>query len=325
MIGFAVIALIVTLFLVPFWVRRARAHKLVAVDVHKKKSKVAKLGGLCVVTGFLVGVLAFVALDVFVNKSVDLLHLFAALCSILIAAFIGLADDILGWKIGLRQWHKVVLMILAALPIVVLNVGESLIHIPFLGAVNIGLLFPLAVVPLAIIGASNGFNMLAGFNGLEAGMGILILSTLGWLSYIRDYTVAAVLSFCMVGALLAFLIFNWYPARIFPGDTLTYPVGTLIAVVAILGNIEKFALILFIPYFIEFFLKARGRMQKESFGKLKKDGSLTNRYEKWYGLEHVMITVWEKSKFKATEQRVVLGLFALQLVFVIGVLTTYYI
>jgi len=132
---------------------------------------------------------------------------------------------------------------------VVLNVGESIIHIPFLGAVNIGLLFPLVVVPLAIIGASNGFNMLAGFNGLEAGMGILILSILGWLSYIRDYTVAAVLSFCMVGALLAFLIFNWHPARIFPGDTLTYPVGTLIAVVAILGNIEKFALILFIPIF----------------------------------------------------------------------------
>ncbi len=50
----------------------------------------------------------------------------------------------------------------------------------------------------------------------------------------------------MVGALLAFLWFNWYPAKVFPGDTLTYSVGALVACIAILGDMEKIAVILFI-------------------------------------------------------------------------------
>src|SRR3989344_2780262 len=77
--------------------------------------------------------------------------------------------------------------------------------------------------------------------------------------------IAVIIAACAFMALLAFFIFNKHPAHIFPGDTLTYPIGTIIAIIAILGNIEKFALILFIPYLIEGLLKARGKMQKESF------------------------------------------------------------
>jgi len=322
---FAVIALIVTMFVIPFWIRRARKHKLVAKDINKIKASAAELGGLCVVIGFLAGILCFVAYDVFVNNSsASLVHLFAGLCSILIATLIGLSDDILGWKLGFKQWHKVLLSILAALPIVVINAGESLITIPFLGQINVGLFFPLLFVPIGIVGASNGFNMIAGFNGLEAGMGVLILSALGWIAYSLNQSIAAIFAFCMVGALIGFLFFNWYPAKIFPGDSLTYPVGTAIALVAILGNIEKSALIIFIPYFIEFILKARGRFQKESFGKPKKDGSLTNRYDKWYGLEHVMISFWEYTRFKSTEQKVVIGLLCIQCCFIGLSFASYY-
>ncbi|MDP2841599.1 MAG: hypothetical protein Q8O17_04910 [Candidatus Methanoperedens sp.] len=41
---------------------------------------------------------------------------------------------------------------------------------PFLGTLDIGLLYPLLIIPIGMIGASNAFNMLAGYNGLEAGM-----------------------------------------------------------------------------------------------------------------------------------------------------------
>jgi len=165
--------------------------------------------------------------------------------------------------------------------------------------------------------------MIAGFNGLETGMGILILSTLGLLAFDQGSIVGTVLALSMLGALLGFFCYNWYPSSIFPGDSLTYPVGTLIAIIAIIANIETFALILFIPYFFEFVLKARGKLQKESFGKLTEHGTLTNRYDKWYGIEHIMISFWKNSRFKATEQKVVLSIFGIECCFIFFTLFLY--
>ena len=64
----------------------------------------------------------------------------------------------------------------------------------------------------------------------------------------------------MVGALIGFYIYNKFPAKVFPGDILTYSVGALIAGMAILGNFEKIAVFVFIPYIIETILKSRGKL-----------------------------------------------------------------
>ena len=141
-------AMVVTAFILPFWIRGALEHGLVSKDVHKRGKHAANIGGLCIIAGFLAGVLFFVGYQIFVKgDAIATGYLFAALCSILIATVLGFADDILGWKIGLRQWHKVVLSLGVALPMVVLNAGESMMRIPFIGQVNIGLLFPLVVIP----------------------------------------------------------------------------------------------------------------------------------------------------------------------------------
>src|SRR3989338_8334524 len=100
----------------------------------------------------------------------------------------------------------------------------------------------------------------------------------------------------MVAALIAFYIFNKYPAKVFPGDTLTYPVGALIAVIAILGNMEKIAIFFFIPYILETILKLRGGLKKESFAKLNEKGTLEMPYKKIYGLEHLAIKILQKIK-----------------------------
>ncbi len=96
--------------------------------------------------------------------------------------------------------------------------------LPFIGTIDIGLLYPLLIIPIGIIGASNAFNMLAGYNGLEAVMGVVILSTLGLIAYSIGNTVAVVISVTIttISALIALLYFNKYPAKVFPGDTLTY-------------------------------------------------------------------------------------------------------
>lgn len=309
------LSLVLTLVVLPYWIRRAREHKLVSRDVHKPKAKpVADIGGIIVSFGAIIGILLFIAVTVFIKKGDSMYYLLAAVASLLIATLIGLVDDILGWKLGIRQYQKTILSVLIAMPIVVINAGQSTMNLPIFGQVNLGLLYPLLLVPLGIIGAANGFNMLAGYNGLEAGMGIIILSALGFLAWVVDKYPAMLIAYCFVAALVAFIVFNKYPAKVFGGNTLTYSVGAAIAIVAILGDLEKFAVILFIPYFLEFVLKIRGLLQKESFARPLKDGSLVNRYDKWYGVEHIAVSFLRKIKGRAFEYEVVMVILLLEFI-----------
>jgi UDP-N-acetylglucosamine--dolichyl-phosphate N-acetylglucosaminephosphotransferase len=60
----------------------------------------------------------------------------------------------------------------------------------------------------------------------------------------------------MFGALLAFLHYNWYPARVFMGDTGTLSIGAVIASAVIVGNYELAGVIVILPYTLDFFVKA---------------------------------------------------------------------
>jgi len=240
----------------------------------------------------------------------------------MIALLIGFTDDILGWKLGLRQRDKIFLSFLIPIPLMVVNSGHSLMNIPFLGPIEFGLLYPLVIIPVAIIGTSNAFNMLAGYNGLEAGMGVIILSALGYMTLTSGTGWVTVIAICMIVSLLSFLFFNWYPAKVFPGDTLTYPVGASIGIIAILGNIEKFALCLFGLYFIEFLLKARGKFEEQSFSKVGKDGTLSHN-GKWFTIPHIAISILGKLKIKAKEKAVVSTILLLQLALA-GITILYY-
>ena len=282
-----------TLFVIPFWIRKARQENLVGKDMHKQnKNEVAEGGGVSVMFGFSIGVLLYLAINTFYfQRSEFLVSIFAILTTLFIATMLGSIDDLLGWKKGLSKSMRIVMMLFAAIPLMVINAGESIL----LG-IDFGLVFPLFLIPLGIVGAATTFNFLAGYNGLEASQGILILSALSVVTFLTGNSWLSVIALCMVAALTAFYIFNKYPAKIFPGDTLTYPVGALIAVIAILGNIEKIAIFFFIPYILETILKLKGWLRKESFAKLNKDGSLELPYTKMYGLEHLAIKILKKIK-----------------------------
>lgn len=313
LISFAV-SFLVAYLLMPPWIRAAKRAGLVGKDMNKFfKPEVAEVGGIAAVAGFISGVLIYVAISTFYfHSNPYLTFILAVVATVLLATLVGIIDDVLGWKVGLKQWHKPLLTLPAALPLMVVNAGESAMELPFFGSVDFGVLYPLVIIPLAVTGAANGFNMLAGYNGLEAGMGIIILGTMGIVAWQTKVSWVAVLAFCMVFALLAFLRYNWFPAKVFPGNIMTYSVGALLACVAILANQEKIALLLFLPYFADFFLPLRKKMKVEAFAKPNADNSLEMPYEKIYDMAHFAIFALKKIKSKVYETDVVLFIFSLE-------------
>lgn len=310
------LGLFVAFFSLPFWIKRARKVGLVGRDMNKIRGDAAEGGGIAVILGFIIGILAYIGIKTFYFKVNDVLvQIFALLSVVLIISFVGIIDDILGWKMGLSKITRLLLLAIASFPLIVINAGESEIM-----GVNLGLIFPLILIPIGVVGASATFNFLAGYNGLEASQGGIILFALSVIAYLNGMNWLAIIAGVMICSLFAFYIFNKHPAKIFPGNILTYAVGALIAGIAILGNMEKIAVFFFIPYIIETGLKARGKLKKESYAKVNADTSLEMPYNKIYGLEHLAIYILKKIKKskKVYEKEVVYLINAFQILIIIA-------
>lgn len=310
------ISFFVTFLALPYWIKKCNQFGLTGKDVHKfKKTLVAEGGGLMVLLGVVFGILVYIAFQTFyLGNQENMVEIFALLCVLFIAGGLGIIDDLLGWKKGLSRRVRIGIMVFAAIPLMVINAGES----SMLG-IEFGLLYPLFFIPLGVMVVTTTFNFLAGYNGLEATQGILLLSALGIVTYVTGNPYLSIIAVCGVASLVAFLIFNIIPARVFPGDALTYSIGAMIAGIVILGNIEKIAVFFFIPYILETGLKLRGKLVKESFGKVNSDGSLEMPYDKIYGLEHLAILILKKFKpsKKTYEGEIVLLINAFQLIVIV--------
>lgn len=255
---------------------RLQRAGIVGRDLHKLgQSDVAEMGGLAVVAGTGVGISVALAMTRFfgVLKDADPTLLLAALATVLLTALIGIVDDLL----GMRQLAKAFLPAVAALPLMALRAGHTTLVIPFLGAVRFGVFYPLVLVPIGLMVAANAVNMLAGFNGLETGMGLVAVGFLVVIAAMLHETTALLILLAGGGALLGILLFNWYPARILVGDVGTLSIGALIATAVIVGNFEAAGLILLIPYVIDFLFKAVHRFPtrgSEWACELREDGKL---------------------------------------------------
>jgi UDP-N-acetylglucosamine--dolichyl-phosphate N-acetylglucosaminephosphotransferase len=304
---------------VPWFIPRLLKAKISGRDMNKKrKNVVAEMGGLVVVGGFLIGVLLAIGLYSFgiFGIDMDLPDVLAGLSVVLAMGLIGIIDDLL----DLRQGVKAVLPLFAALPLVAINAGVTNMDLPFFGTVDFGLLYPLVLVPLAITGAANATNMLAGFNGLEAGLGVIMCSTLGFVALGLGNTEGAVLSFAMAGALLAFLFYNWYPARILIGDVGTLSIGAVVAVSVIVGDMEKAGVILIIPFVLELVLKARGGFKQPSWCDFKNGRLYCRDGGRVYGLGRLIMYLHGG----VSERRLVFSIFALEILMSLIVFYSYF-
>jgi len=326
------ISFLTTFLLTPRIIEFLWAAQIVAVDLHKKdRPQLPASGGICVGAGILAGILFFVGVHTFspalssLGSQTSSIELLAVISSILIVTISGLLDDLnvktkamqtkdgINVKIGFPQWVKPLLTLPAAVPLMVISAGRSTMTLPFIGAVPFGDLYPLVIIPIGFVGASNVVNMLGGFNGLEAGMGVVYTLSLGLYALLNGRADAAVLLLTACVALLAFLRYNWYPAKILAGDSLTYLLGSLVAAGVIIGDMQKAGLIVMLPFIIEFVLKARSRFNASSLGKLRDDGKLDPPYgKKIYSWTHVLMNL-----DKLRERDVAIALIFIQVFFAV--------
>lgn len=240
---FAVASFTITMFAAPYVVtalRRFRAGAIIRRD--GPQSHLAKAG-----TPTMGGIL-FTGTTVVLTGAFNLIHHYSQLLtlgSLVSCSILGAADDLLKvlrvGSAGLRARFKFAWTILIAFVIVLaLHTPGLLSHpndawVPSVGYYNFGILYwPLAV--FAIAATAHAVNLTDGLDGLAAGNGAIGFAVFGVIALLTGYAYPGQFCFTMVGALLAFLWFNIYPARVFMGDTGSLALGASLATVALLLN-----------------------------------------------------------------------------------------
>ncbi|MEQ8928196.1 MAG: MraY family glycosyltransferase, partial [Fulvivirga sp.] len=79
----------------------------------------------------------------------------------------------------------------------------------------------------------NSFNLIDGIDGLSGTLGFIIISSFGVWFYLTGNMSLSFISFAFLGGIMAFLVYNWYPSKIFMGDTGALMIGFLIGCLAI--------------------------------------------------------------------------------------------
>ncbi len=283
------VSFIITFVFTSLLVPRLKRFHITGKDINKPGTpEVAEMGGIAIVAGFTGGILLAVFLNTFLAFNFNLVYVIAALITIHSVAFIGIVDDLL----DVPQWVKAFLPLFAAIPLVAVSaVGSTAVFIPFIGEVDFGIIYILALVPLAIAVSSNLTNMFGGFNGMESGLGIIIFSTLSIIASSYNSPEMFILSISILGPLLAFFYFNKYPAKVFPGDVGNLTIGAVLATSVIIGNLESAGVFLILLYVADFLIKAKNKFPSKNWWGDYRNGKLYPHDGKVLGLAQFVMKV----------------------------------
>ena len=155
---------------------------------------------------------------------------------------IGAVDDWfnirgIGGVKGIRARQKMVWLVLVALAGALwfyCKLGFHVLHFPGVnGDFNLGIWYMVLFI-FIIVASANAYNIVDGLDGLSGGIFSTSFGAYGILALANGQTSLAIFCFTVVGALLAYLWFNIYPARFFGGDTYSLAFGATLGVVAAL-------------------------------------------------------------------------------------------
>lgn len=219
---------------------------------------------------------------------------------------LGIGDDLF----DIRWRHKLFIPAIASIPILVVyfvDFGVTKVVVPlplrqYIGPlVDLGWLYYAYMAAIAIF-CPNSINILAGINGIEVSQSIVIalLLLVNDALYLGPFTpyphpatdshlFSIYLLLPFIGVSLALWWHNWYPARVFVGDTYCYFAGMVFAIVGILGHFSKTLLLLFIPQIFNFLYSS-----PQLFHLVPCPRHRLPRFNPRTGLLEPSKTIWEK-------------------------------
>jgi phospho-N-acetylmuramoyl-pentapeptide-transferase len=245
-------------FLIPA-LRRMKAEQSIREDGpvwHNTKQGTPTMGGAMFIAGVVV---ACVAVGFAEMRTGAYKHIFIMVFA-LVFAMIGFLDDLAKLKnkrnLGLTVKHKFLLQLIVAAGFVFFmqatgNLTTSL-YIPF---VNTVVVIPTSLyyvfAAFVIVGTVNSVNITDGVDGLVTGVTIPVTICFGILAFLWGDAASGVFAAAISGGLVAFLIFNFHPAKVFMGDTGSLFLGGAVCALAFAMDMPLILVTLGIVYFVE--------------------------------------------------------------------------
>jgi phospho-N-acetylmuramoyl-pentapeptide-transferase len=264
------IAFLVALFITPLCFSFLQKYKFgkqlrtsdktpVFHDLHKNKEGTPTGGGIIIWSTVILMAIIFDLLSHLFGGGwsyfnfVDRAETYLPLAALLIAALLGLLDDWLGvLKVGgasggglqIRQ-KSVIYLVMAAIGAwwFYVRLGWDAISVPFVGSITIGWWY-IPIFIFIIFASAFSANETDGLDGLLGGVSLFAFFSLTTVAFVLHRYDLAAFGGTMIGALLAFLWYNIYPAKFFMGDTGSMSLGVTIGVIAMLTNTT-----LILPFF----------------------------------------------------------------------------
>ena len=212
------------------------AHKIGAVDKPSERkvhqNVMPRLGGLAIFIAVIAGY--FVA-GLYEAKITGIM------VGALIIIVLGIIDD----KYEISAKIKLLGQILAACAVMGSGLTIDVLNIPFIGVFELGI-FSYVITLFWILAITNAINLIDGLDGLSAGISSIVFASIAFLAFTGDKMLILTLSLILLGSTLGFLFHNFYPAKIFMGDTGSMFLGYAISILSLLGLYKSVTLFSFV-------------------------------------------------------------------------------
>lgn len=235
----ATTAFVIAFLIVPVIIKYSLQKNLVDVPGRRKihKKVTPSMGGIAIFAGFFISSLIWTDIQ-------DWSEIKFILVALFVIFFIGVRDDL----VPLRAMVKLMGQIMAASLLIFLFDLRIKTFYGLFGVNELPEIVSYLITYLTIIVITNSFNLIDGLDGLAGTIAIVALLAFGVWFYLIGDRIFSILAFSMLGAIFAFLIFNWEPSEVFMGDTGALVIGMMLAIMCIHFINSNYALPAMAPY-----------------------------------------------------------------------------
>ena len=254
MLGF-ISSTIFGLIAIPFLKKLKAGQNInIYVEAHRSKAGTPTMGGLI----FIIPTFCITLFLLLTGKIGYSVNLVIVLFVFLAYALIGFLDDFISLKRkankGLTQFQKLFLQLIIAVGffyMYISNGGQTALIVSTLGIhIEMGWLYGIFLL-FVLVGSSNAVNLTDGLDGLAGGLSAIAFIAFSLISLVVGYEEIGIFTFVLTGAVMGFLIYNTYPAKVFMGDTGSLALGAVMGAVAIITHREVTLLVVASVFVIE--------------------------------------------------------------------------